>query len=440
MNDLSDLKKYLSFQSVSTIAAHKKDIQATAKWLSKIFEDLNFKSQILETDGSPVVYAERLIGDNAPTLLVYGHYDVQPADPVSEWSVDPFAGEIKDGAIWGRGTSDNKGQLWCHILALQEFEKEGKELPVNLKFLVEGEEEIGSPNLEEFIKKNKDLLTCDVAWISDGSATEDGAPTIDAGLRGVVNCEVQVQGPRQDLHSGGYGGSISNPGSVLIQAIDSMMDKDGKVTIAGFYDDVLPISEASKKAIAKEPFDEESFLKKTGAKSLAGEPDFSTQERLGLRPTLQVTGISSGYTGEGYKNIVPKEATAKLNFRLVRNQKWQEIGKLVQAHLENTLPESVSYEISLDAGNDAYLMDPEAPVIKQASKAFSKAFSKETIVRFEGGSLPVANYFADYLTENVLLSGWAQDMHVVDEKLDLDLIEKGVVAIKEYWSELANKR
>lgn len=434
---LDDLQKYIGFASVSTDSKYEGDVIACAKWINEYLSELGLTCRVMETEGAPVVYCESEIDPTKKTILVYGHYDVQPAEPESEWSVPPFAGEIKDEYMYGRGVSDNKGQFWCHVVAMQKYAESGKKVPVNIKVLLEGEEEVGSPNLEKFIKEHKEMLSCDVAWISDGMAHGEVAATIDAGLRGCENCEIIVKGPARDLHSGSYGGAIANPINELTRILAKLVDQDGKVAVPGFYEKVKPISQASKKSIESEPFNEAEFLKKTGARGLSGEPGFNTQERIGLRPTLQVTGIAGGYTGPGFKNIVPKEARANINIRLVSGQSWEEVEKTLGDYLEKIVPDYLEWEIIYHGGNDAYLVDPDQEVIVQAKRAFDKVFPEETVIRFEGGSLPVANYFADHLTENVLLSGWAQDMHVVDEKLSLKLMEYGVEAVQAYWDEVA---
>lgn len=434
---LDDLQKYISFASVSTDEKYRGDVEECAEWISGYLSEMGMVCRIMATDGAPVVYCESKIDKKKKTVLVYGHYDVQPAEPVSEWSVPPFEGQIRDDYIYGRGVSDNKGQFWCHVLAIQEYRDKGMEIPVNLKILLEGEEEVGSPNLERFVEEHKEMLACDVAWISDGMASGEEAATIDAGLRGCENCEIIVKGPDRDLHSGSYGGAIANPINEIAKIIARLVDEDGRVSIPGFYKGVDSISSGSKEAISREKFSEVEFLKKTGAKSLSGEPGFNTQERIGLRPTLQVTGIYGGYTGPGFKNIVPKEARANINIRLVAGQRWEEVERALGEYLAEIVPDYLEWEIKYYGGNDAYLVDPDQDVIVQAKQAFDQVFPEETAVRFEGGSLPVANYFSDHLTENVLLSGWAQDMHVVDEKLALSLIKLGTRAVTAYWHEVA---
>lgn len=440
MHDLTDLQTFIAYQSISTEKKYAREEKKTAQWLARKMAECGIKTEVMGTSGMPVVYGELGRRKNVPTVLVYGHYDVQPVEPVDEWSVPPFGGVIKDGAIWGRGTSDNKGQFWCHILAIQDHLKKGKEIPINLKFLIEGEEEIGSPSLEDYIATNRAKLQSEVVWISDGSATTKGAPTIDAGLRGGFNFEITICGPKQDLHSGSYGGAIANPLNELAIVLSKMWDKDGRVAIPGFYDDVEAISALSKEAIKNEGLVEHEFLKKTGARALKGERGFSTPERIGLRPTIQVTGIKGGYAEEGYKNIVPKEVTAKINVRLVKGQDWQKIQRITKRYLRQIISDGVGCNIAFEPGNNAYLTDPGSRIILQAQRVFSRIFEKQAVVRFEGGSLPVANWFARDVSANVLLSGWAQEMHVVDEKLSLDLLEKGVVAVQEYWEEFAKHK
>lgn len=437
MYDLSDLAQYLAFQSVSTLSAKKPVCKETAEWLRNYLASLGMKTKIIETKGNPVVYANLGEDPKKKTILVYGHYDVQPAEPFSEWRQDPWKAQIENGSIWGRGTSDNKGQFWCHILAIKEWQKRNREIPVNLKFLIEGEEEIGSINMEALIAKQAKLLKAQIVWISDGSATAEGVPTIDAGLRGTFNVALTVNGPKKDLHSGGYGGAIDNPLNTLAQVLGRLADQAGVVKVPGFYDSVTPISAASKAVVNKENLDEHKFLEQTGAKAVDGEEGFGIAERLGLRPTMQVTGILGGYTGEGFKNIVPKSAAAKINFRLVHGQDWSKMAELVRSYVAEIMPSGVSWSWKVDNGNNAYLADPASQVIKTATKVFTLAFKDEAVIRFEGGSLPVANWFAEFVTSQVLLSGWAGEMHVVDEHLSLQSIDKGVVAIQKLWRVVA---
>lgn len=433
MYDLTDLQTYLGFQSVSTLSDKKPVCRETAEWLAQYLAGMGLTALVMETEGNPVVYAT--LGDDPgkKTILVYGHYDVQPAEPLVEWGHEPWKGEITGGAIWGRGTSDNKGQFWCHVLAIREWQQQGKALPVNLKFLIEGEEEVGSTSMEKFIWDNVKLLNSDIVWISDGSATADGSPTIDAGLRGTFSAQLKVMGPKQDLHSGSYGGAIDNPVNTLSGVLFQLSDSAGVVKVPGFYDAVTPISDASREVIKGEKYDEAEFLARTGSVATAGEAGYSVAERLGLRPTMQVTGISGGYTGEGFKNIVPKSATAKINFRLAHGQDWRETAGRVKEYVGKIMPPGVSWEWEVDSGNNAYLADPASSVIKVARTVFSKVFGRESVVRFGGASLPVTNWFAQDVTPQVLLSGWAGEMHVVDEHLSLESLAKGVEAITAYW-------
>lgn len=437
MLDLTDLQTYLSFESISTSTQHKGICQATAKWLAKYLAGMGVKTRVIPTKGNSIVYGE-LGGDPAKkTILVYGHYDVQPAEPINEWQVDPWGGAIKNGAIWGRGSSDNKGQFWCQVLAIKEAMAKKVEIPVNLKLVVEGEEEVGSTQMETFIRQHKKLLKSDIVWIADGSATTQGAPTIDAGLRGCLNGCLTLRGPKKDLHSGSYGGAVANPVNTLATVLSKLADPAGIVKIPGFYRTVKPISPSAKRVMKGEGWSKAEFLRVTGAKALAGEAGYSTQERVGLRPTLQVTGITGGYSGEGFKNIVPKEAVAKLNFRLVAGQDWREIAKLTEQYMAKIIPSEVAWEWEIDNGNDAYLADPDSFVIRVAREVLTKAFGKKTVVRFEGASLPVTNYFAEMITPQVLLSGWAGEMHGVDENLSLAAIERGVSAVAAFWQAIA---
>lgn len=434
---LNDLRKYISFVSISTVAEYKDEIKKTASWLRDYFEDLGFDSRIIETDGNPVVYAENEQKKSKKTILVYGHYDVQPVEPLEDWKVDPFAGEIKDGVIWGRGSSDNKGQFWSHILAIKEYQEKSKEIPVNLKFVIEGEEEVGSMSMEGLVRENKEVLESDVVWITDGVAYESKNPTIELGLRGAMSFKVEIEGPGTDLHSGTYGGSVANPIEVLSKVIAGLWDKDGRVNVEGFYDEVKEPTEKEKQVLENEPLDEVSFLKKTGSEKLVGEKGYSLKERVSLRPVIEVTGIDGGYAKEGFKNIIPAKAQAKINVRTVAGQDWKEIKSKIKSYFSRNIPESVRWSIEFEQGVNAFLVDPEIEVINVAKKALKRAFKEEVVERYGGATLPVCGLFAEEISKNVVLTGWGEEMHVPNEKLSLKLLNSGKIAVSEFWEEFA---
>lgn len=442
MKDLQSLIQYLSIPSISTDPKYKDGIKKTALWLEKKLKSLDLEVTKRSISGSnPVVIAKSKIDKNKPTLLVYGHYDVQPVEPLSDWKYPPFKPTVVKNSIYARGTSDNKGQFYSHILALEKIKLENKPLPVNLIFLVEGEEEIGSPNLEEFIKKYFKKTKIDVVWITDGLAQgKNNAPTINISLRGSVKFTLTLYGAKTDLHSGSYGGAIPNPANILTQVANSLLDnKTGKINISGFYDKVIEKSPSLEKVIKKCSVDERTYLTKTGVAKLDGEVGYTAFERTSIRPTLQITGIQSGYTGKGYKNIIPAWASMKVNLRTVPNQNGKEIKNLIIKHFKRVIPKTMKYELEFSGVNDYFLMNENDPIVKKATKALKKAFSQEPIIYLEGGTLPATSYFKNHLRCPILLTGWAQDMHIPNEKIKIDLIKKGSNAILEFWKQLNNE-
>ncbi len=440
-NYIEQLKEYLSIPSISTSKEYKKDMNRCAAWvIEKLKEAGMTKTEVFETEGHPLVYGEWMGAPGKPTVLIYGHYDVQPVDPVNLWHSHPFEPVIKGGKIWARGANDNKGQNFVHIKSVEAYLKIYETLPVNVKFLIEGEEEIGSPNLEKFLKKNKKLLACDAVLISDTSLYAAGVPTINYGLRGLAYFEIELTGPNRDLHSGSFGGSVANPINELARLIAKLQDKNNKITIPGFYDDVLPFTKKEKENIKKLNFSEAAYAKELGVKELQGEKKFNTLERLWGRPTLDCNGIYGGYTEEGAKTVLPSKATAKISMRLVPNQDPKKIGKLFKDYVTSLVPASVKLKITEMHGGFPVVIPLEEKAIIAASKAVSKAFGKETVFTREGGSIPIVVEFVKQLNAPAVLMGLGLDsdnIHSPNEHFSLKSFELGILSSAYFLEEFS---
>ncbi|HIG83837.1 MAG TPA: dipeptidase [Verrucomicrobia bacterium] len=404
---LEDLITYLKFPSISTDSAHSNDVKDCAEWLRNKMIDQGLESQIHETPGHPIVMGKNEHREGLPTIMIYGHYDVQPADPIDLWESSPFEPRIDDGKIYARGSTDNKGQNLAHLLGLGEIINEEGELPVNVILLVEGEEEIGSPNLGPFLEKYKDELECDVIAVSDTGMIGPGIGTFTYGLRGIACMEITVHGPSTDLHSGVFGGSIANPSTAIAKLISSLHDPDGKIKVAGFYDDVREIQEWERDSWAGLPVNEAETLELTGSSELFGENGFTDAERRWARPTAEVNGIGGGYQGEGSKTVIPSKSFAKLSFRLVPDQDPENILKLVREHLESHLIPGTRIECEFGHSGKAYLMDPQSAYGKAAQNALRETFGREPALIREGGSIPIVQTFKDVLGTDTLLLGLA---------------------------------
>lgn len=440
-NYIEELKDYLRIPSISTTAAHKKDLKDCANFVSKKLKDAGCKKvKIIPTEGHPLVYGELISDPKKPTVLIYGHYDVQPVDPLKLWKSPPFEPVIKDGKIWARGANDNKGQNLVHIKSVEAFTKTKTELPVNIKYIVEGEEEIGSDNLEKFLKQNKSLLSCDAVLISDTSLYAPGLPTINYGLRGLCYMEVTVTGPNKDLHSGTFGGTVANPINELARIISQLQDKNGKIKIPGFYKDVKRLTKKEKENYDKLKFSQKEYAKELGVKELFGEKGYTTLERMSARPTLDCNGIIGGFTEEGAKTVLPSTATAKISMRLVPDQTPKEIAKLFTKYIKEIAPKSVKIEIKELHGGLPIVIPLDSPAMKAASKAASRAFGKETVYSREGGSIPIVVEFAKQLKAPTILMGLGLDtdnIHSPNEHFSLDSFEKGIYASAYFFEEFA---
>jgi acetylornithine deacetylase/succinyl-diaminopimelate desuccinylase-like protein len=429
LNELLDL---LRIPSVSAKTEHKKDMIACAESVkNSLLEAGADKAMIIETDGHPIVYGEKMTDPALPTVLVYGHYDVQPADPLELWHSGPFDPIIKDGKIFARGACDDKGQFYMHVKALELMVKTNM-LKTNIKFCIEGEEEIGSPNLAKFVQSNKELLKCDVILISDTAMISMDTPSIDTGVRGLSYIEVEVTGPNRDLHSGVYGGAVANPATILAKMIASCHDENNHITIPGFYDDVLEASIEERTLLAKAPFNEAEYAKDLGIDVVYGEKGYSTHERTGIRPTLEVNGIWGGYTGEGSKTVLPSKATAKISARLVPNQSSAKITAMLLEHFKKIAPHGVSVKTTEHHGGEPYLTPIDSKAYQAAAKAIEKSFGKIPVPVRGGGSIPICSLFEKELGVKIVFMGFGLDsdnLHSPNEKYDLFNYYKGIETI-----------
>lgn len=443
---LSELVDLLKIPSVSADPKFAGDVKATAEFLKARFEELNVdRVDVIPTKGHPVVYAEKIIDPKLPTVLVYGHYDVQPADPLELWHSGPFEPVIKEteihpeGAIFARGACDDKGQMYMHLKAFEAMLKTDS-LPCNAKFIIEGEEEVGSENLETFISEYKDMLDADVILVSDTGMIANDVPSITTGLRGLSYVEVEVVGPNRDLHSGLYGGAVANPINVLSDMIASLQDENKHITIPGFYDDVLTITEDERAEMAKAPFSEDDYCKALDIKATQGEAGYSTMERATIRPTLDVNGIWGGYIGEGAKTVLPSKANAKISMRLVPNQDPDKITQLFKSHFEKIAPESVKVTVTPHHGGEPALTPIDSDEYRAASLAVEEAFGKKPIPVRSGGSIPIISMFEKVLGLKTILLGFGLDsdaIHSPNEHYGLFNYYKGIETIPLFYKHYA---
>lgn len=437
---LSELFELLRIPSVSADSKHKEDVRKAAEYVvQKLKEAEADKVQLMETKGHPIVYGEKLVDASKPTVLVYGHYDVQPPDPLPLWTSPPFEPTVRDGKIYARGSADDKGQFYMHVKAFEIMMKHNL-LSCNVKFMIEGEEEVGSDNLGTFVKENKSLLKADVILISDTSLISLDQPSITAGLRGLSYMEVEVTGPNRDLHSGVYGGAVANPANVLAKMIASLHDENGRVTIPGFYDKVAELSAAEREALNNAPFDLNEYKKELGIDEIQGEKGYTTLERTGIRPTLDVNGIWGGYTGEGAKTVLPSKASAKISMRLVPNQHPDEITKLFTNHFVSIAPKSVKVKVTAHHGGEPAVTPTDSKAFKAAAKAFEEVWGKSPIPTRDGGSIPIVALFKKELGLDTVLMGFGLDsdaLHSPNEHYGIKNFLIGIetiVAFYKYYS------
>ena len=438
---VKELCDYLRFPSVSAQSNHKNDLEACARWLTDHCRDIGLQTDLCPTEGNPVVVARTpRNGTGKPHFVVYGHYDVQPAEPFDLWKSAPFEPHIEGRSVFARGASDNKGQHLAHLNAVEAYLKTGTELPCDLTFVIEGEEEVGSKSLGGFLRKNAKDLRCDGVVISDNGIPGVDLPALTYALRGIIAAEIVLHGPSRDLHSGIYGGSVDNPATALCQLLAKMRDRNGRVTIPGFYDKVLPLSRYERRQLARLPHSDAAYKKFLGVPELFGEKGYTSTERRTARPTIEINGLTSGYQGEGSKTIVPAWARAKLTFRLVPNQKPDEIRKLLLAYLKKTCPPTTRLEINAGHGGEPYLVSPTSAQAQAAMRALKTAFGREPILMREGGSIPIVNDFKKHLQADTLLLGLSlpdDNAHSPNEKFSLDCYEKGMRMSACLWQELS---
>jgi acetylornithine deacetylase/succinyl-diaminopimelate desuccinylase-like protein len=441
---LVELKQFLRIPSVSTQAEHKPDVERAAVWLRDRLLSAGFsEARVMPTAGHPVVYAERMdAGRDASTVLIYGHYDVQPPDPLDLWDTPPFEPTIVGDEIVARGASDDKGQLYAHVKALEAFDQTTGAPPVNVKCVFEGEEECGSPRLEPFIREHKDLLAADVAVISDTGMLGQEMPSMVYGLRGLAYVEVEVTGPDHDLHSGLYGGAVHNPINALCGMIAKLHDENGRVTIPGFYDNVIELSQEERAELSAVPFDRLEWLEEAGVRTDWGEPTYTITERTSIRPTLDANGIWGGYTEPGAKTVLPSKAFAKISMRLVPNQDPNRIVTLIREHLATIAPRTVDVEVRTLGGGQPALVDRNSPAMKAASRAYALAFGKEPVLVRRGGSIPVVATFQRILGIETVLMGFGlpdDRLHSPNEKFHLPNFYRGIETIIHFMEFLGHQ-
>ncbi len=438
---LDELKAFLRIPSISADSRHKSDVRQAAGFVIEQMRAAGLTAELVETAGHPICYGECLNAAGAPTVLVYGHYDVQPPDPLDKWITPPFEPTIRDGCVFARGATDDKGQVYTHLKAIEAWMETAGSLPVNVKFVIEGEEEVGSNNLDLFLEKQKSRLAADVAVISDTSQFAPDIPAITYGLRGIVACEVKVRGPNQDKHSGVFGGAIANPVNALAKVIAGLHDGQGHVQVPGFYDDIPPLPADERMRLEALPFDESQFLKELGIEAAFGEAGFTTLERRWARPTCDVNGITGGYQGEGPKTIIPAWATAKITCRLVPHQDPEKISRGLETLLRTLCPPGVKLEFRTWHGCPAFVFDPTSRYVTAARKAITSSFGVEPVLIREGGSIPVvAENFQSLLGLGTLLLGWGQNtdnLHGPNEHFHLADFHRGTRASAHLWHELS---
>ncbi|MGK2962998.1 MAG: dipeptidase [Gemmatimonadaceae bacterium] len=440
---MDELFEFLRIPSVSAKSDHNADVCRAAEWLRDNMKQAGLESAIHETPGHPVVIGEWRGAPGAPTVLVYGHYDVQPAEPLDLWTSPPFEPTVRNGNIYARGSVDDKGQLFLHIKAIEAHIATRGKLPVNVVLIAEGEEEVGSDNLEEFVEAKKDLLACEAVVISDSAMFGPGQPSILSSLRGLAYFEINVQGPATDLHSGAYGGAVANPALAMACVLASFHDENGHVTIEGFYDSVLDWSDKIREEMRGLPFDEERFLDETGSVALHGEKGFTTLERLWTRPTCEVNGLLSGYTGEGAKTVLPAKAMAKVSCRLVPDQDPRDIVRLMQAHVDRVTPPGVKVTVTYLHGGRPWKAELTGPLYDAARSALATAFDKEPVIVGEGGSIPVVGSFERVLGAPVLLVGFGlpgENAHAPNEWMSEENFRIGMRAMAVFWDEYSALR
>ena len=437
---IEELFNLLRIPSISAQSEHKPDMIRCAEHLASMLRKAGAdRVEVMPTVGNPVVYAEKIVDPAARTVLVYGHYDVMPVDPRAEWHTEPFEPVVKDGRIYGRGADDDKGQLFMHLASFEAMCATDS-LPCNVKFMLEGEEEIGSPSLYDFCRENRELLKADIILVSDTSMISMDTPSITCGLRGLAYMEVEVTGPNKDLHSGLFGGAVANPANVLTKMVSSLIDENGRITIEGFYDDVRELSDAERTAFNEAPFSLVDYKESLDINEIEGEKGYTTIERTGIRPSLDVNGIWGGYIEEGTKTVIPSKASAKISMRLVPNQEYHKIGELFERHFRRIAPASVKVEVKALHGGMPYVAPTDMEAYKAAEKAIIDVFGKRPLPYYSGGSIPIVSGFEEILGIKSLLMGFglAEDaIHSPNESYGLNQLDKGFATIPLFYKYFA---
>jgi len=441
---VEELKSYLAIPSISALPQHQADVRRCAEWTADEMRRIGMQNvRLIETPGNPVVYGDWLGAEGAPTILFYGHYDVQPVDPLNLWESPPFEADVRDGEIYARGAADDKGQVFMHFKAIEAHLKQNGRLPVNLRVILEGEEEVGSANLDNFVKGHKEELAADVVVISDSTMFDRGVPSITYGLRGLVYFQIDLRGTRSDLHSGSFGGAVANPALVLAQILSQMKDKGGRIKIPGFYDDVRALRDEERAEFKKLPFNETRYRKDLGAPKLFGESGYTTLERVWARPTFEVNGLLSGFTGEGAKTVIPAVAMAKVSMRLVPDQDPDKIAQLFEAYVAKVAPKTVETKVTRMHGGKPWMTDFDNRFVQAAGRAIEKGFGKAPVFNREGGSIPVVATFQEILGLPSVLFGVGlpdENAHAPNEKLDLGNFHGGIIASAYLYDEVASSR
>jgi acetylornithine deacetylase/succinyl-diaminopimelate desuccinylase-like protein len=437
---LRELTELLAIPSVSTNKENIPDIQRCAQWVADHMRSIGLQNvQVMPTAGHPVVYSDWLNAPGKPTVLLYGHYDVQPPEPLELWTTPPFQATVRGENLYARGAADDKGQVFIHLKAIEAFLKNGGTLPVNLKMIIEGEEEIGSEHLDGFVKDHKEMLAADLVLISDSSMFAKDTPSICYGLRGLAYMQVDLVGPNKDLHSGSFGGTVHNPVQALAEIVAQLHDKNGKVTIPGFYKDVLPLSKKERAAYKKLPFSDKKYAAELGVKQLYGEKGFTTLERVWARPTLECNGIWGGFTGEGAKTVLPSKASAKISMRLVPNQTAAKAARLFENYIRKIAPETVKVTVRNLHGGEPAITPIDSPGVQAAIKALEKGFGKKPLYQREGGSIPIVVQFKQLLGLDTVLLGFGlpdENAHAPDEFLNLKNFYGGIRTSAHFFNEL----
>jgi acetylornithine deacetylase/succinyl-diaminopimelate desuccinylase-like protein len=438
---VEELKAYLAIPSISALPQHQADVKRCAQWTSEEMSRIGMQNvRLIETPGFPVVYGDWLGAQGAPTILFYGHYDVQPVDPIELWESPPFEATVRDGEIYARGAADDKGQVFMHFKAIEAHLKQNGRLPLNIKVILEGEEEVGSANLDNFVKAHKDDLKADVVVISDSPMFDRGIPSICYGLRGLVYFQIDLRGTKSDLHSGSFGGAVANPAFVLANVLAQMKDRGGRVKIPGFYDDVRPLRDEEREQWKRLPFNEKRYAKDLGAPRLFGESGYSTLERVWARPTFEVNGILSGFTGEGAKTVIPAVAMAKVSMRLVPDQDPDKIAKLFEDYVRKVAPKTVEVKVTRMHGGKPWMTEFDNKYVQAAGRAIEKGFGQKPVFNREGGSIPVVATFQEILGLPSVLFGVGlpdENAHAPNEKLDLGNFHGGIIASAFLYDEIA---